>query len=369
MKYCKTCLYPEAKADLTIHEDGECSACKSYKERKNIDWNAREQKLIELLSQYKGNQEFDCLVPVSGGKDSTYQVIKMIEYGMKPLAVTAMTDDLSDLGIKNLKNIGRLCPHIQINFKQDVRNKIAKIGLEELGDISYAEHLAIFTAPLRVAHKYGIKLIVWGENPQNEYTGMETEKQKTEMDRRWLEEFSGLIGLRVSDLKEYGLTDDDLYPYTYPEQEMNELKPKMIFLGQYLPWDGLKNAIISQAYGFSTFGKAVESNFVDYENLDNHQTGLRDYFKWLKFGYGRATDIACNLIRRGIITRKEGLEIVKRRDSIYPEYCLDKHISKILKPLGVTQKEYDLIADRFINTKILEGKVSDRTVRLKHGIN
>lgn len=367
MKYCTICLYPESKSDLTIHDDGVCSACKSYISRSFIDWNKKEQELLKILDQYRGKGEFDCIVPVSGGKDSTYQVIKMLEYGMRPLAVTAMTDDLSDLGIKNLKNISRLCPHVEVHFDMKVRNQIARIGLQELGDLSYAEHLAIFTAPLKVAKQRNIPLVVWGENPQNEYTGLEEEKDRVEMDRRWLEEFSGLIGLRVSDLKGYGFNEKDLEPYTYPD--LKDFPLKMIFLGQFIPWDGLKNAIISQAYGFSTFGKAVEAHFVDYENLDNHQTGLRDYFKWLKFGYGRATDIACNLIRRGILTRKEGIEIVKLRDSIYPEWCLDKHISEILKPIGVTQEEYDKIADSFINTKIIEGKVSDRTAKLRHAIS
>lgn len=135
-----------------------------------------------------------------------------------------------------------------------------------------------------------------------------------------------MLGLRVSDLiGQEGIEAKHLIPYTYPtDEELQRVGVTGLFLGHYIPWDGLSNTLISQANGFQTYHKVVEGSMVNYENLDNHHTGIHDYFKFLKFGFGRATDLACLHIRRGRLTRQDGVGAVKRLDGLFPWEYLGK---------------------------------------------
>jgi N-acetyl sugar amidotransferase len=313
-----------------------------------------------LVEKYKSRSNWDCLVPVSGGKDSTVQVIKMLELGLNPLCVTATTCDLSEIGrtnIENIKNLG--VDYVEFSPNPRVRKKLNKIGLEVVGDISWPEHVGIFTIPVRAAVAYGVPLIIWGENSQNEYGGPAAAQEGSTLNRAWLEEFGGMLGLRVSDLVSgFGFNQNDLIPYTYPsDEDLQQGRVTGLFLGHYFPWDGMSNALIAQAHGFRSFGLPVEGSMVDYENLDNYQTGIHDYFKFLKFGFGRTTDIASLHIRRGRITREQALEIVTMRDGRYPSTYLGKTLEEILGPIDVTVKDFNEICQRFTNKSLF--KVND----------
>jgi N-acetyl sugar amidotransferase len=355
--YCTKCVMPETKPDLGFDSEGVCNACKNYENRAEVDWEDRRHQLEELLTKYrvKDSSNYDCIVPVSGGKDSTYQVIKVLELGLNPLCVTATTDYLTELGRKNIENIKRLgVDYIEVSTNPVVRRKMNRLALEQVGDISWPEHVAIFTIPIRIAVQLGIKLIVWGENPQNEYGGPATSTQSKTLTRRWLEEFGGLLGLRVSDLiGQDGIRDKDLIQYTYPtDDELSSSGVTGIFLGYFLPWDGLQNALIAEANGFLTYGKTVEGSMVGYENLDNAQTGIHDYFKFLKYGFGRATDIACMHLRRGRLTRQDAISIVQRHDGVYPTSYLGVPLQEVLDSMNMTKSEFDEICDRFTNKRL-----------------
>lgn len=140
-----------------------------------------------------------------------------------------------------------------------------------------------------------------------------------------------------------------------------------LFLGHYIPWDGLSNALIAQANGFITFEKSVEGSMVNYENLDNHQTGIHDYFKFLKFGFGRATDIACLHLRRDRITRQDALDIVKKSDGKFPWTYIGKPLKDILDPLDITVDEFIKICDSFTNKKIFKRDANGVLLKDKHG--
>lgn len=362
---------PHTKPDLHIDEEGVCNACRSIEKRKDIDWEQRKRELHEVLARYKGNGDnWDCIVPVSGGKDSTYQVIRMLQMGLNPLCVTSTTCDLSGIGRQNIENLKRLgVDHVEFSPNPLVRAQLNRIGLTEVGDISWPEHVGIFTIPVRAAVQYNIPLIVWGENSQNEYGGPAAASENNVLTRRWLEEFGGLLGMRVSDLVEaYGIKKRHLLPYQYPDEaELSRVGVTGLFLGYYLPWDGLSNALIAQANGLTAFGKPVEGSIVNYENLDNHQTGIHDYFKYLKFGFSRATDIACLHVRRGRITRQDALQIVRKRDGKFPWTYLDKPLEKILEPLDMTVEEFVKICDRFTNKKIFKRNATGGLVKDKYG--
>jgi N-acetyl sugar amidotransferase len=357
IKYCSHCLYPETKPDLFFDPEGVCSACHSFEGRKEIDWKQRRAEFDRIVGQYasQDGSNYDCIVPVSGGKDSTYQVLRLIEAGLNPLCVTATTDSLSAIGRDNIENIKRLgVDYIEVSVNPVIRRKLNKLALMEVGDISWPEHVTIFTIPVRFAVQLGIRLIVWGENPQNEYGGPAAASQHNTLDRQWLEEFGGLLGLRVSDLLEIeGFKPRHLIQYTYPTNEqLRKAQLSAIFLGYYFPWDGYVNALYAQAFGFRTFDRLVEGSLANYENLDNHQTGIHDYFKYLKFGFGRATDIANNHIRRGRISREDAWRMVRRHDGNYPATCLGRPIGEILGEIDMTEEEFVKVCDLFTNKRL-----------------
>lgn len=372
LTYCKSCVMPDTKPDLHLDEHGICNACRSFEKRKEVDWDARYQELLKLLDKYrqKNGTNWDCIVPVSGGKDSTYQVVRMLQLGLNPLCVTSTTCDLSPLGRANIENLKHLgVDYIEVSPNPLVRAKLNRVGLKQVGDISWPEHVGIFTIPVRAAVQFNVPLIVWGENSQNEYGGPAAAAENSVLTRRWLEEFGGMLGLRVSDLiGQEGIEAKHLIPYTYPtDEELQRVGVTGLFLGHYIPWDGLSNTLIAQANGFQTYHKVVEGSMVNYENLDNHHTGIHDYFKFLKFGFGRATDLACLHIRRGRLTRQDGIEAVKRLDGLFPWEYLGKSLKDILQPLDMSVDEFTRLCDQFTNKKIFKREVSGALVKDSRG--
>jgi len=359
LNYCKSCIMPDSKPDLSFDDDGVCNACRNYENRNKVNWEERKAELNQLLEKYrsKDNSSWDCIVPVSGGKDSTYQVIRILQLGLNPLCVTSTTCDLSDLGRRNIDNIKKLgVDYVEFSPNPLVRAKLNRVGLIEVGDISWPEHVGIFTIPVRAAVQFNVPLIIWGENSQNEYGGPAASVESNILNRRWLEEFGGLLGMRVTDLiGQEGIEERHLIPYNYPtDEELSNTGVTGLFLGHYLPWDGMSNTLISQANGFISYEKIVEGSMVNYENLDNHQTGIHDYFKYLKFGFGRATDLACIHIRRKRLTRDDGINIAKNLDGKFPWEYLGKSLKDILKPLEISLDEFMKLCDQFTNKRIFK---------------
>lgn len=372
MKYCRNCVMPSTKPDLSFDERGVCHACQNYEKRVSVDWDARRQELDTILDRYRrpDGSNWDCIVPVSGGKDSTFQVLRLLQLGMNPLCVTASTCDLSEIGRYNIENIKKLgVDHIEISPNPNVRKILNRIGLTDVGDISWAEHVGIFTIPVRVAVQYNIPLIIWGENSQNEYGGPAAAADNNTLTRRWLEEFGGLLGMRVTDMiGQEGIEAKHLIPYQYPEDEdLQRVGVTGLFLGHYVPWDGYSNALLAQAHGFKTMETTTEGSVVNYENLDNYQTGIHDYFKYLKFGFSRATDISCLHVRRGRITREDAVAMTKIHDGKFPWTYQGQPIETTLAKIDMTLDEFIEICDRFTNRKLFETDAQGNLIKDKHG--
>jgi N-acetyl sugar amidotransferase len=372
IRYCRRCVLPETKPDLSLDAGGVCSACRSYEARGDIDWNARERELRAVLEQYgpKHSSNYDCLIPVSGGKDSHYQTIKILELGLKPLCVTATTDKLSDIGRRNIENIKRLgVDYIEVTTNPLIRRRINRLALNQVGDISWPEHVTIFTIPVRLAVQLQIPLIVWGENSQNEYGGPAAAASNNALTGRWLQEFGGLLGLRVSDLVgQDGIESRDLLQYTYPsDADLAQVGVSGIFLGYYLPWDGYQNALVAQGYGFETYTKSVEGSIVNYENLDNVHTGIHDYFKFLKYGFGRASDLASLHVRRGRLSRETAIELVRMHDGKFPWVYLGYQLDDVLSDIDMSLEEFQRLCDTFTNRKLFVCDTDGRPVKDRHG--
>ena len=356
LRYCIRCLYPSTKPRLTFDETGLCSACQAYDRRPQIDWKARETEFRMLAELAKAERKpYDCVVPVSGGKDSHYQVLKALEYGLRPLAVTAMTDHLTAIGWRNLQNIANLgVDHVMVQVDQKVRRKIARYGLETVGDISWAEHITIFTVPVREAMLRGIPLILYGENPENEYGGPADAQKRAVMTRSWLEEFGGLNGLRVTDLVDAGLAArEQLHQYTYPLSRIEPSGPQIMFLGHFFPWDSGENVGFAMKHGFQGWG-VPSGAWLAGENLDNAQTGIHDRMMYLKFGYGRATAQLSMELRRGRISRETALDYVKKYDGTFPSIYVDIHLREVLEAVGLSEDQYFEIERRFANLALFD---------------
>jgi len=348
---------PATKPDLFIDDEGVCSACRYIERRQEIDWQQRREELSVILARHRklSGENYDCIIPVSGGKDSTYQTVSLLELGANPLCVTSTTCMLSDIGRRNIENLKRLgADYIEVSPSFQVRRKLNRLALTQVGDISWPEHVSIFTIPVRMSVQLEVPLIVWGENSQNEYGGPGAAAENNVLNRRWLEEFGGLLGLRVSDLPgQGGIEAKHLIPYTYPSDEaLRRVGTTGIFLGYYLPWDGLTNALFSQAHGFETYPKVVEGSLVNYENLDNHHTGIHDYFKFLKYGFGRATDLACLHVRRGRLSRETAIKLVRKHDGQFPWSYLGCPLKKILDEMEMSVEDFIKVCDRFTNKKL-----------------
>ena len=357
MKYCLNCIMPDTRPDQFLNDKGVCNACTSYEINNKIDWKIREKEFNEILEKtlkdHKG--KWNCVIPSSGGKDSTYQALRAKELGLNPVLVTATTCDLSDIGkanILNLKSLG--FDTVEISNSQITRNKLNKIGLELIGDIAWPEHVSIFTIPIKFALNYKIPLILWGENPQIEYGGPRKSLNNSILDRAWLEEFGGLIGLRVNDfIENYEFKKEELEIYNYPsEEELKTFEIKSIFLGFYEKWDSIRNYKISKQNGFVEYKKDLENCYFNFEKIDNYQHGIHDYFKFLKFGFGRATDQLSYCVRRGILKRKEALEIVKLKEGKFPKSYMGKKTEDILSKIGINMEQFTEICDKFTNKKI-----------------
>lgn len=335
---CKTCVMPNTRPD-TPFIDGECSACVAYRNRPNIDWEARKAELLALLDRHDGR----VIVPSSGGKDSTYQVMTMLELGADVTVVTARTCHLTEIGRRNIDNLARHARTIEVVPNMTVRAKLNRLGLELVGDISWPEHAAIFSTPFRVAVETGHSLIMYGECPQAEYGGPVGSEHAKQMTRRWVTEFGGFLGLRPADFVGMeGITERDMADYELPSGGLDNIEAH--FLGQYIPWDSHRNAEVARAAGMATlwYPPAI-ANWWTAENLDNAQTGVHDYFMWLKYGFGRGCQQISVDVRTGLVGRDEALKWVSKHDGAIPAVYAGVSIEEVLDQIGMdSQRFYDL---------------------------
>jgi N-acetyl sugar amidotransferase len=370
LKYCKSCLYPSTKPDLWF-EDGICGACHSFNRRSEYDWSTGPSVLRRILSENKVNPKYDCIVPVSGGKDSTYQTWKLLKEGYNPLCVTAPTDQLTPLGRQNIENLKSLgCDYVEISVNQTVRKKINRHALFTVGDIQWPEHVLIYTIPVHAAVLFQIPVIVWGECPQREYGAGKPEDASLQyFDRRVLEEYGSLNGLRVSDLLLIdGVNSKDLYFYEYPDVDVVEkLGIKGIYLDNYFPWNGISNVTIAQSVGFQVSPRPILGSIANYENLDNYVHGIHDYLKYLKFGFSRATDVACNLIRRNLLTRSDAIDLVEANDGLFPSHYMDKRLEQILSAYNITLSQFEQYCDDFTNYDLFKTTSTGSLIRRPDG--
>ena len=369
MNYCKRCLYPDTKPQLVFDENGICSACKNHELKEKIDWKSKEKELKEILEKFRSkNNYYDCIIPVSGGKDSHFQTYTIKEkFGLNPLVVNFHPLDQTEIGKKNLDNLKKLgVDCIEFSPNPNVYLKLARFGLKKLGDFQWPEHIGIFTVPVQIAVKYKIPLIIWGENPQFEYGQPTDIAIDTILDRKWLEKNGGyfLDKIKPQDMIKHGFELNDIQPYLYPsDEEINQVGITGIFLGSYIKWDIFKQLETVKAIGFQENDEPKEGTFNKWENLDVYFTVFHDYFKFLKYGFGRATDHASIEIMHGRISREQGLKLVKQYEGKIPR----KYLKKFLEFADMSMDDFIGICNEFTNKEIFKVDENENVVRDKSG--
>lgn len=366
---CNRCLMVDTRPDTWFRE-GTCAGCWAFDARKTVDWRAREREFAAVARQARGSGRWDCVIGVSGGKDSTMQVVRAKQHGLNVLAVAAAPCLMSDIGHHNLVNIRDLgADLIWVAPRTETRRRLNRLALEQVGDVTWPEHVSIFTAPIRMALEFDVPLVLYGENPQNEYGGPSESQMSARIDRAWLEEFGGLLGLRVSDAGALaGIAEDETLPYQYPEAaRLEQAGVRGLFMGHFFPWDSFDSFLIARDHGFRSWPEPVEGQGFRYEKLDNYLHGIHDYFKYLKFGFGRCTDIVAGHVRRLRMKRSEGLAMISRYDGRYPTSYLNRPLAHLLEYLQIKQSHFDAICDDFTNRELFETDTRGALVRRDDG--
>jgi N-acetyl sugar amidotransferase len=354
MRYCTRCVYPAAAATpLTFDENGVCSGCRAHNQKKTIDWDHRRRQLGELLDQYRSDRSYDCIIPVSGGKDSYFQTHVIVqEFGLKPLLVTYHGNNYLPVGERNLDRMRRVfdADHIVFRPSEQVLIKLNRAAFYLMGDMNWHAHCGIFTYPVRVAHQLGIPLIIWGEHGYTELAGMYSLNDYVEMTAKYRLEH----GQRGYDWHDFvgveGLREKDLLWAKYPtDDELDDVGIRGVYLSNFVPWEPNKHAVLVQErYGWESSPEPFDRTYRRISNLDDmHENGVHDYLKYVKFGYGRASDHACKDIRSGTLTREEGIEMVRKYDHVKP-----RDLDRWLQYVDMTEEEFDRVADGFRDPRV-----------------
>jgi len=351
MRYCKRCVLPDSRPGLTIDRDGICSACRGHEYKLTIRWSERRRVLDKLFSEAKRkSKSYDCLVPVSGGKDSTWQVAQCLERGMKILGVTWRTPARSSLGQKNLDNLISLgIDHIDYSINPEVEKHFMLKTLTVTGSTAVPMHMAIYSIPLKIAVALNIPLVVWGESPHMEYGGSKTDRERNKLDHSWLKRHGILQGTSALDWIGRDLTLKDLSAYLMPsEKELKDKDIQSIFLGYYLPWDPYESLRVAEEHGFTTRKQGPKLGYYNYADIDCDFISVHHYFKWLKFGFTRLSDNLSIEIRNKRMTRERAIEIIKKTGPQVPR----DDIKNLCRFLGISLKYFKQIEEKFRNRKI-----------------
>jgi len=356
MKYCKKCIMPATRPEQVFGQDGVCDACRSVERKKEIDWSARDREFREILDRYRSPTGwYDCIIPVSGGKDSVFQALTMRDrYGMNPLCVNHIPCEITEVGQQNITFMRELgFDMIQVGANRKAYREMVRIGFQKLGDCCWPEHIGIFTAPVRVAVQYRVPLLIWGENSQFEYGGPAAKKDNHYLDRNWLEQFQ-MLGYRINDVVNDGIKLNDIKTFHYPtDAEIRDVGVTGLFMGHFLKWDTAQNIEAALSLGWSPNPEGpVENAWNAYENLDCKWIGgLHDYMKFIKYGYSRATDQLCIEIRHGRMTRDQAIDALMQSSEGKVPW---RYIPDFLDYLGLQKGEFLATLDRFTNKRIFE---------------
>ena len=343
---CSRCVLPETHETIIFDEKGVCNICRQHEVKQQaIDWDAKKRELDELIEQYRGKHDYDCVVPFSGGKDSTWTLYYLVkEYNVRPLVVRFdhgfLRPNLQENTVRIIRKLGVALHHFTPNWK--VVQRLMLHAFLEKGDFCWHCHTGVFAYPMWVAIQQNVPLVIWGE-PSAEYTAYYSYDQPEGVDEKRFNRFVNL-GISAQDMLvrlEGAVDERDLKPFTYPPlRELKKINYRSVCLGSYIPWDVKKQAeIISRELGWQ--GDQVEGvpPGYEYEKIECYMQGVRDYIKFIKRGYARASHLSSLDIRNHRMSRQEALHLVESYEGTRPP-----SLDVFLEYVGLTEEEFLEIA-------------------------
>lgn len=356
--WCNHCLNMSTRPRISFDQRGFCNACQWMEEKKQMDWIPRQTELNQLLSQCKArNAMFDCIVPVSGGKDGSYVAHTLKhKYHMNVLTVTVRPALSLEIGNKNLNNfIQAGYNHIHISTNPNAMDFLNKYGFIEKGFPYYGWLIAIRTAVIQLAIKFDIPLIFYGEDGEVEYGGSTENKNTALYDiacikRIYLE--GGHDDILQKVIRQGDVSEFDLSFFQFPdEKSIEKCDLKFTHWSYFEPWDSYRNYIIAKkCCGLIEKEEGNRGTFTNFAQNDQALYLLHTYLMYLKFGFGRATQDVGIEIRRGAMTREQGIHLVKMYDNTQPQEYMDMY----LQYYNMSQSEFNDVLDKFANRDLFE---------------
>jgi imidazoleglycerol phosphate synthase cyclase subunit len=359
IRWCASCVYPSiSAAPMEFDEAGVCTGCQMARVKESIstaEWTRRREILRELIERHRcrDGSRHDVVIAVSGGKDSYFQThVLKHEFGVNPLLVTYDGNNWTPVGWRNMVRMREAfgVDHIVVRPSVEVLKKLNRLAFVTMGDMNWHGHVGIMTAPMAVACWHRIPLVFYGEHGYLDLCGqfsMDDFPEVTYRDR--LEHFARGFEWSYFVGRE-GLRSEDLIAWKYPsDRALFETGLRGIFLGNYVYWEANEHArLVIERYGFEVNEEPFDRTYRTMSNLDDmHENGAHDYLKYIKFGYGRATDHACKDIRAGLMGRGQAIDVVNRYDPVKP-----RDLKRWLDYVGMSEDEFDRIADTFRDPRV-----------------
>jgi len=351
--YCIKCILPSTRPNIFINKKSKiCSVCSSLRNLKNqINWQKRKKEFKSLIKQIKKNHNlYDCVIPVSGGKDSTWLVLNAMKYNLKPLCVSWKTPGRNEIGSKNLNNLINLgVSHIDFTVDPKLEKKFILKSFIKYGEPLIPMHMAIHAIPVQVATFFKIPLVIWAENSRNEYGSKKIKLDEKYMTNIWRKLFGNTKSTSHKDWIDKDMSLKDLSPYAWISEKIKRKKNiKEIFLGYYFKWDPVKIYNISKKNGFISAKKPKTGvyNFADID--DDFLITIHHWLKWHKFGFTRIWDNLSIEIRNKRLSRKKAIQIIKKLGSKKPI----KEIGLFCKYLNISESFFYKIVNKFRNKDI-----------------
>lgn len=356
VKFCKKCVISNQRPRIRFDENGVCGACNFAEKKKGTDWQMREKELKELLDRFRSKDgSYDVIVPCSGGKDSSYVAHQLkYVYGMNPLCITWSPLLYTDIGWQNLQNfIKSGFDHMLFSPNGRVNRILAKLGFELIGDPFQPFIYGVKSYPIRMAIKYRIPLIMYGENGEVEYGGSSDNEEKPSHNTSSDVIKHYFSGISPEAFEEQGISSKDLLPYSLPSQEeADRVGVECHFYGYYKNWTPQENFYYAQKHtGFQANpdGRS-EGTYSKYASLDDRTDGFHYYLSYIKFGIGRVVSDAAHEIRDGHITREEGVALVNKFNGEFPK----KYFKDFLEYCDISEKRFWEVIDSFRSPHLWE---------------
>ena len=339
---------------IRFDSHGRCNACVWNERKKSLDWSIRERELESLINKHrKGSGGFDCLVPVSGGKDGSYVAHTLkTRYGLRPLALTITPALAFEIGNMNLQHfIDSGFDHIQVNPNPQVMMLLNRHGFIELGFPYYGWLCAIHAGVVRMAIQLDIPLVFYGEEGETEYGGTSELESRPIFDVQYMNRIY-LGGGLDKVLSAAGIAEHSAYFFTFPDEEvLRSSQLELTHWSYFENWDPYRNYLVAKEHcGLQEAPTSNSGTFTNFAQNDQALYALHTYLMYLKFGFGRATQDAGIEIRRGAMTRAQGVNLVRLYDGQFPEEYLDTYLNYY----KLNHSDFDAVLDRWANRDLFE---------------